>query len=164
MRLIGFALPLIWTFVPFTTEAQQAGKVYRVGYFGLHGLRQGLRDKGWIEGENLVIEARFTESKPERLAGLVADLIRLNVDAIVARDTPTAIAAKKATTTVPIVMITGDPVAAGLVTSLAKPGGNVTGVANQPTKFELVINQKTAKALGITIPPSILLRADQVIE
>jgi len=120
--------------------------MYRLGYLsqassnevlpetrglGLSGLRKGLRDIGWTEGENLVIEARFTEGKPERLAGLAADLIRLNVDAIVAPDTPTARAARQATTTVPIVMLTGDPVAAGLVASLAKPGGNVTGIANQ---------------------------------
>jgi putative ABC transport system substrate-binding protein len=131
---------------PLAAEAQQAGKVYRVGYLSqssasaglpesLSGLRLGLRDLGWTEGENLVIEARFTEGKSERLAALVADLIRLNVDVIVAVETPVAMAAKKATTTVPIVLLSGDPVAAGLVASLAKPGGNITGIANQRRKF-----------------------------
>jgi putative ABC transport system substrate-binding protein len=134
--------------MPLAVEAQQAGKMYRVGYLsqgtsagaavspesrgtGLSGLRRGLRDLGWTEGENLVIEARFTEGKAERLAALVDDLVRLGLDAIVAVDTPPALAAKKATTTVPIVVISGDPVAAGVVASLAKPGGNVTGIANQ---------------------------------
>ena len=145
MRMIGLAVVLALgvLLVPRAAEAQQAGKVYRVGFLsegsanavvlpgiGLNGLRQGLRDLGWTEGGNLVIEARFAEGKPERLAGLAADLIRLNVDVIVAApNTPTAMAAKKATTTVPIVMTAADPVAAGLVARLAKPGGNVTGVA-----------------------------------
>jgi len=148
MRRIGLAVVLAFglALVPVEANTQQAGKVSRVGYLfegaanavmhpslgtGLNGLRQGLRALGWTEGENLVIEARFAEGKPERLAGLAAELIRLNVDVIVAApNTPTAMVAKKATTTVPVVMIAGaDPVAAGLVASLAKPGGNITGVA-----------------------------------
>jgi putative tryptophan/tyrosine transport system substrate-binding protein len=145
MRVIGFAVVLALGFalVPVEAHTQQAGKVYRVGYLyegsasaelpaiGLDGLRRGLRALGWTEGGNLVIEARFAEGKREQLAGLAADLIRLNVDVIVAApNTPTALAAKKATTTVPIVMTArADPVAAGLVASFAKPGGNVTGVA-----------------------------------
>jgi ABC-type uncharacterized transport system substrate-binding protein len=148
MRLIGLAVVLAvgLSLVPVEANTQQAGKVYRVGYLfegsadavmhaslgtGLNGLTQGLRDLGWSEGKNLVIEARFAEDKPERLAGLAAELIRLNVDVIVALpNTPTALAAKKATTTVPVVMMAADPVAAGLVASLAKPGGNITGVAS----------------------------------
>ena len=146
MRRIGLAIVLTFTLLvaPLAVDAQQAGKVYRLGYLsegsaderlppsvGLNGLRQGLRDLGWTEGVNLVIESRFAEGKSERLAGLAAELIRLNVDVIVATpNTPTALAAKKATTTVPIVAMMGaDPVAVGLVAGLAKPGGNVTGVA-----------------------------------
>ena len=146
MRRIGLAVVLALGFalLPVEAHAQQAGKVYRVGYLfegpanavmhpslgtGLNGLRQGLRDLGWSEGKNLVIEARFTEGKPDRLAGLAAELIRLNVDIIVALpNTPAAMAAKQATTTVPVVMSAADPVAAGLVASLAKPGGNITAL------------------------------------
>jgi putative tryptophan/tyrosine transport system substrate-binding protein len=134
---------------PLAVEAQQPGKMYRLGYLSntssmenadaglLSGLKRVLRDLGWSEGGNLIIEARFTEGKSERLAGLMADLISLNVDAIVTTDTPTAMTAKKATTTVPIVMAgSADPVAAGLVASLAKPGGNVTGVTPSRPIFQ----------------------------
>jgi putative ABC transport system substrate-binding protein len=147
MRRIGLAVVLAFglALVPVEAHTQQAGKVYRVGYLfegsadavmhaslgtGLNALSQGLRDLGWSEGKNLVIEARYAENKPERLAGLADELIRLNVDVIVAApNTPTAMVAKRATTTVPVVMMSADPVAAGLVASLAKPGGNITGVA-----------------------------------
>jgi len=144
MRLIGLAvLFAFWAFAPRATEGQQTGKVYRVGYLSqgsqsaslpetsFNGLRRGLRDLGWTEGGNLIIEGRWTEGKSERLAGLVTDLLRLNVDVIVTTETPTAVAAKKATTTVPIVTTSADPIAAGLVASFAKPGGNVTGMALQ---------------------------------
>jgi len=119
-------------------DAQQTGKVYRVGYLSAGSpplppsaevLRVGLRELGWIEGQNLVIEARFVEGKFERFAGLVADLLRVNVDVIVSWGTPTAMALKEATKTVPVVTLTGDPVRLGLVTSLASPGGNITGVS-----------------------------------
>jgi putative ABC transport system substrate-binding protein len=92
------------------------------------GLTAGLRDFGYVEGTNAVIEYRWAEGHYERLPGLVADLIRSNVDVIVTHGTPGALAAKQATTTVPIVMaIVGDPVAAGIVASFAQPGGNITG-------------------------------------
>ena len=144
MRRIGLAVLFAFcAFAPGATEGQQTGKVYRVGYLSqgsqsaslpetsFNRLRRGLRDLGWTEGENLIIEGRWTEGKSERLAGLVADLLRLNVDVIVTTETPTAVAAKKATTTVPIVTTSADPIAAGLVASFAKPGGNVTGMALQ---------------------------------
>ena len=150
MRLIGLAvLFAFWAFAPRATEGQQTGKVYRVGYLSqgsqsaslpetsFNGLRRGLRDLGWTEGGNLIIEGRWTEGKSERLAGLVADLLRLNVDVIVTTETPTAVAAKKATTTVPIVTTSADPVATGLVASFAKPGGNVTGIALQTVEGRL---------------------------
>ena len=92
--------------------------------------RQALRDLGWVEGKNISIEYRYAEGRSERLPGLVADLLRLKVDIIVTTVTPDAVAAKKATKTIPIVMASpGDPVASGLVESLARPGGNVTGLS-----------------------------------
>ena len=114
-------------------------KVARIGYLGtnraanphLHeALRQGLRDLGYVEGRNLVIEYRDAEGKVERLPALAPELVALNVDVIVAPGTPQALAAKQATRTIPIVFTAAiDPVTDGLVTSLARPGGNVTGLA-----------------------------------
>jgi putative tryptophan/tyrosine transport system substrate-binding protein len=123
---------------PLTARAQQTGKVARVGFLGatsapgyanqLAGFRAGLRDFGYVEGTNVVIEYRWAQGYYERLPGLVADLVRSNVNVIVTHGTPAALAAKQATTTVPIVMaIVGDPVAGGIVASLAQPGGNITG-------------------------------------
>jgi putative ABC transport system substrate-binding protein len=122
-------------------EAQQPGKIFRIGFLdggtaaGIAGLleafRQELSKLGWIEGKNITIEYRFADQKPERLPELAADLVRLKVDLIVVVATPPALAAKRANTTIPIVMTNvGDPVGAGLVVSLAQPGGNVTGFAN----------------------------------
>ena len=97
----------------------------------LEAFRQELSKLGWIEGKNITIEYRFAEQKPERLPELAADLVRLKVDLIVVSGTPPALAAKSATTTIPIVMANaGDPVGAGLVASLARPGGNVTGLSS----------------------------------
>ena len=91
---------------------------------------QELRKLGWIEGQNITIEYRFAEQKSERVPELATDLVRLKADLIVVSGTPVALAAKRATTTIPIVMTSaGDPVAAGLVASLARPGGNVTGLS-----------------------------------
>jgi ABC-type uncharacterized transport system substrate-binding protein len=124
---------------PLAPEAQQATKVARIGYLGtnraanpnLHeAFRQGLRDLGYVEGRNLVIEYRDAEGKVERLPALAPELVALNVDVIVAPGTPQALAAKQATRTIPIVFTAAfDPVTDGLVTSLARPGANVTGLA-----------------------------------
>jgi putative ABC transport system substrate-binding protein len=123
---------------PLAAEAQPAGKVYRIGTLNLgspsrsplaEAFWQGLRELGYVEGRNVIVEARWAEGRPERLPGLAADLVRLKVDVIVA-DGIVALAAKQATTTIPIVMpLSNDPVRAGLVESLARPGGNVTGQA-----------------------------------
>jgi len=128
-------------------EAQQAGKVYRIGFLGvgspgilrripsptLIALWQGLRELGYIEGQNLVKEYRYAEGKRERLPDLAAELVRLNVDVIVVSPAPLATrAAQRATRTIPIVMAGAnvDPVEAGFVVSLARPGGNITGLTN----------------------------------
>ena len=119
-------------------NAQQSGRVFRIGFLdgstasGMAGLldvfRQELNKLGWIDGKNITIEYRFGEQKNERLPELAAELVRLKVDLIVVTGEPPALAAKKATTTIPIVMASAnDPVSAGLVVSLAQPGGNVTG-------------------------------------
>jgi len=92
--------------------------------------RQGLRDLGWVEGKNISIEVRYADGRTDRLPGMAAELVRLNVDVVVTSVTPDALAAKNATRTIPIVMASpGDPVTAGLVVSLARPGGNITGLS-----------------------------------
>ncbi len=116
--------------------AQQAARVYRIGFVvssspspASDAFRQGLRELGYVEGKNVVVEARFAAGRAERLSELVAEVLRLNVDVLVVTSTTGALAAKKATTTVPIVFAyLFDPVAGGVVASLARPGGNVTGV------------------------------------
>ena len=115
--------------------AQQPGKVYRLGYLGSRGafsdaFEQGLRDHGYEVGNNLVIEYRSADGNFDKFPSLAAELVRLNVDAIVAGINPTIVAAKQATSTIPIVMtFANDPVGAGLVASLARPGGNLTGLS-----------------------------------
>ncbi|MGH6628382.1 MAG: ABC transporter substrate-binding protein, partial [Burkholderiales bacterium] len=119
---------------------QQRAKIPRIGLLSPfsasdtalwhQAFRQGLRDLGWVEGKNISIEYRYAEGQSDRLPGLVADLLRLKVDIIVTTVTPDTVAAKKATRTIPIVMASaGDPVASGIVESLARPGGNVTGLS-----------------------------------
>jgi putative tryptophan/tyrosine transport system substrate-binding protein len=125
---------------PLEGDAREAGKVPRVGSLGprtradgapfLDAFVRGLRDLGWVEGKNIAIEYRWAEGRSDRLAELAADLVRLKVDVILAANTQAAVAARNATRTIPIVMGTaGDPVAIGLVASLAQPGGNVTGLS-----------------------------------
>ena len=129
----------------FLADAQQTGKIFRIGFLDsstasgsavlVEAFRQELSKLGWIEGKNITIEYRFAEQKRERLPELAADLVRLKVDLIVATGTPAALAAKKATNTIPIVMTNaGDPVGSGLVASLARPGGNVTGLSSLATR------------------------------
>jgi ABC-type uncharacterized transport system substrate-binding protein len=136
-----FAIVAAPTACAARTDAQQTGKIFRIGFLdpstasGMAVLvdmfRQELDKLGWIEGKNIIIEYRFGEQQPERAPELAADLVRLKVDLIVVVGTASALPAKKATNTIPIVMTNvGDPVGAGLVVSLARPGGNITGLAS----------------------------------
>ena len=118
-------------------EAQQPTKIPRIGVLSgptnpdVEAIRQGLRELGYVEGKNVTIEQRSAEGKLDWLPGLAADLVRLKIDVIVASSNPATIALKKATQTIPIVMaVVGDPVGAGFIASLARPGGNITGLAN----------------------------------
>jgi putative ABC transport system substrate-binding protein len=139
---IGLAvvLTLILTLAPIAVEAQQAARVVRIGLLSSfspsateiwhQAFRQGLRDLGWVEGRNLTIEYRYAEGRIDRLPYLVAELVRLKVDLIVTSVTPDALAAKNATRDIPIVMAAaGDVTVTGLVESLARPGGNITGLS-----------------------------------
>jgi putative ABC transport system substrate-binding protein len=137
-KALGLASATLFLALSFPADAQQAGKIFCIGILDpsnasssavfLDAFRQELSKLGWIEGKNITIEYRFAEQKSERLPELAADLVRLKVDLIVTSGGPTPLAAKGATTTIPIVMTNSvDPVGAGLVASLARPGGNVTG-------------------------------------
>jgi putative ABC transport system substrate-binding protein len=136
--LMALALGLVAT--PVAAAAQPPGKIPRIGIVlpgspeaplarEVYGaFRQGLRDLGYVEGQNIAVEERWAQGRVERFPDLVAELVRLKVDLIVAPNTPTALAAKQATSTIPIVVpVMADPVADGLVASLARPGGNITG-------------------------------------
>ncbi|HEV8721674.1 MAG TPA: ABC transporter substrate-binding protein [Candidatus Binatia bacterium] len=140
-------------------DAQQPGKVPRIGYLSggsqsgsvslLDGFRQGLRDHGYIEGKNIIVEYRFAEGKVDRIPSLVAELVQLNVDAIVSSNFSAIRAAKKATKSIPIVMVTTqDPVASGVIDSLARPGGNITGL----TRLTYDSNGKRLETLKELVP------------
>jgi len=142
LRLLGsIALALGILAAPPAPAAQQAAKVPRIGFLSslsptdnahlLEAFRQGLFELDYVEGQNIAIEYRFGEGRPERLPPLAAELVRLKVDVIVTGGPPAPEAAKQATSTIPIVFaVTGDPVAEGLVASIARPGGNITGLAS----------------------------------
>jgi ABC-type uncharacterized transport system substrate-binding protein len=177
--------------------------------------RVGLRERGYTEGQNIALEIRFAEGKPERLAGMVAELVQSRVHVIVTESVLAATAVRQATDRIPIVTaVHGDPVGAGLAASLARPGGNVTGLSlmavelsekrlellkggliaygpsladnfrrsvgdvdrilkgarpadlpiEQPQQFELIINLKAMRAISISVPQSVMQRANEVIE
>jgi len=126
---------------PLAVRAQQAGKVHRIGFLGnstpaleanlVGPFREGLRELGYVEGRNILLEYRWAEGKYERFPALIGELIALKVDVIVTAGTPAALAVRRATATIPLVMVAvGDPVGTGLVASLALPGGNATGLTS----------------------------------
>jgi ABC-type uncharacterized transport system substrate-binding protein len=159
-KLVGLlALVIACALCGAVATAQQPTKILRIGFLDsstasgsavlVEAFRQELSKLGWIEGKNITIEYRFAEQNLERLPELAADLVRLKVDLIVVTSTPPGLAAKKATTTIPIVLTSGsDPVGAGLVASLARPGGNVTG--NSGLNPEL--NTKRLEILKDAVP------------
>jgi putative ABC transport system substrate-binding protein len=158
-KITVFAVSALLFALSGSVVAQQPGKVARIGFLDnstasgsavlVDAFRQELSKLGWIEGKNITIEYRFAEQKPERLHELAADLVRLKVDLIVTVNTPSALAAKKATTSIPIVMANAsDPVGAGLVVSLAQPGGNVTGFSGLASE----LNTKRLEILKDAIP------------
>ena len=157
---------------PLAADAQQPAKIPRVGILRdvtpspgpddpFPEFRQGLRELGYVEGQNIVLEYRSAEGKPERLPALAAELVRFKVDLIVAVFTPAALAAQRATSTVPIVMApVGDPLGSGLVASLARPGGNITGVTNifrelSPKRLQLLkeVVPKVSR-VGVLVNPT----------
>jgi putative ABC transport system substrate-binding protein len=149
ITLVGFSA-VAW---PIDTWAQQTSKVWRVGMLettsetlnapNVNAFRRGLRELGYVEGQNLIIEYRSGEGRIERFPDLAVELVRLKVDVLVTRGTPAALAAKNVTTTIPIVMAAiGEPVGTGVVGSLAQPGGNVTGLS-------AFVNELAAKRIEI---------------
>jgi len=130
--------------LPLGAAAQQAGKVYRIGFLRggqlpdnyVEGLQQGLRERGYVDGQNVVVEYRVTDGGFDQLPGLAEELVRSKVDVILASAAPAAIAAKRATRSVPIIFVNVlDPVELGLVPSLGHPGGNITGLATNAVDF-----------------------------
>lgn len=160
MRLIGLVLTLSLILAPLAVEGQQpASKVWRIGYFAPGAqppdalppaaLREGLRALGYIEGKNITFISRWAEAKSDRMARLAKEIVQSNVDLIVTLGGPPSEAAKAATSTVPIVMTAaGDAVGIGLVASLARPGGNVTGI----TDVAATLSAKRLELLKETLP------------
>ena len=162
LKFVPYVLCALLFALCFAAEAQQTNKVPRIGFLSGRGapsptnpdpsadaFRQGLRDLGYIEGKNILVEYRYAEGTLDRIPGLVAELVQLKVDVLVSPAGPAIRAARQATTTIPIVMvITGDPVATGLIDSLAHPGGNVTGL----TRLTRELSGKRLELLTETIP------------
>jgi putative ABC transport system substrate-binding protein len=184
MRMRSTWLPLLFIlgilFVPLAAEAQPARKVLRVGVLQpgtppeplVEAFRAGLRDLGYVEGRDIVLEFRWAEGKLDRFPELAAELVGLRVDVIHTLSTPAAIAARRATTTIPIVFTgVGDPVGTGVVSSLAHPGGNVTGVSIMATELsgkrleilrEMVPKVSRVAMLWNDTNPSMVLRAHEI--
>jgi putative ABC transport system substrate-binding protein len=163
-RKIIFALSLSPLAASFRAYTQQPGKVWRIGILrsgapsdaSTEGLKEGLRELGYVEGQNLAVEYRWAEGRDERLPDLAADLVGLKVDVIVATGGPPAVAAKQATAAIPIVMLVGgDPVEIGLVASLARPGANVTGLSAQsnalPGKWLALLKETVPKLSRVAV-------------
>lgn len=193
-RQFLLAIAVVLSLAPRAAGAQQAGKVYRIGFlfYGspgpspeLNAFRQGLRESGYIEGQNIAVEYRFARGEIGRLPALAAELARLKLDVVVTPGTPASLAAKQATSTIPIVFVgVADAVGAGLVANLPRPGGNMTGltgisaelggkrleflkqVAPKASRVAVLYNpadranvlvfnglQESAPALGLTLQP-----------
>jgi putative ABC transport system substrate-binding protein len=163
-KILSFAFAALLFALCSPVEAQQPAKVFRIGFLDnssasgnaplLEAFRQEMRKLGWIEGKNFTFEYRFAEGKFDRLPDLAADLVRLKVDLIMVSGGQPALAAKSATTTIPIVMANaGDPVAFGLVASLGRPGGNVTGLSSLVPE----LNSKRLEILYDSIPKLVRL-------
>jgi putative ABC transport system substrate-binding protein len=145
--LVTTTLAFVILLAPLPADAQQPAKVRQIGYLGggvssanvhlVEGFRQGLRELGWVESQNIAIAYRWAEGRYDQLPDLAVELVRLKVDVIVTAGTAGSLAAKQATKTIPIVMVSvGDPVGSGLVASLARPGGNITGTAFMSTEVK----------------------------
>jgi putative tryptophan/tyrosine transport system substrate-binding protein len=166
---------------PRAAEGQQAGRIWRIGYLSLvsekleqykpwvAAFRDGLRELGYVEGENVIIEQRYAAGQVERLPALAAELVRLSVDILVTAPSGSAFAAKKVATTIPIVFIgEPDPIGTGLVASLSRPGGNATGLADThtdllPKRLELLKQLvPTASRVGVLWNPSNASTAPQL--
>ena len=162
MRVTALAVALALLAAPLAAEAQQAGKVYRIGVLSSGGaeqerflqaaLREHLRERGWVEGQNLIVEWRYAEGKYERAAELVNELVRLQPDLLMTRGGPVTTAAKRASATLPIVMWSvTDPVGIGAVASLARPGGNVTGLSDDPSPETVGKRLQLVKEIAPTV-------------
>ena len=158
-RIFRLALGVLLLAFSFPARAQQPEKILRIGYLGnsspalerdfVDAFRQGLRDLGYAEGHNILIEYRWAEGRYDRLPEFAAELVRLKVDVLLTAGTPGALAAKQATQTIPIVMaVSGDAVGTGLVQSLARPGGNITGL----TRMTRDLDGKRLELLKEVVP------------
>jgi len=158
-RTMRLCIPLTLAFLvaALASAAQSLGKVFRIGYLATNAagtrawnaLLDGLRELGYTEGRNLVFEYRFSDGNAERFPALAAELVQLQVDCILTSTTPATLAAKHATHTIPIVLaVSNDPVEAGLVASLARPGGNITGLSNRTAE----LNSKRLELLKEIVP------------
>src|SRR5215510_3319966 len=138
-KILVYALPVLILTTIHVAEAQQPTKIPRIGYLSgtsssfssarVDALRQGLNELGYFEGKYIVIEYRFADGKPDRLPALAKEFVGLKLDVVVATTTASVLAVKKASATIPIVVVSSaDPIASGLVASLARPGGNITGL------------------------------------
>jgi putative ABC transport system substrate-binding protein len=162
-KILVYALPVLILATIHLTEAQQPKKLARVGYLSLQSpasvsgppiqaFRQRLRELGYIEKQNIIIEWRFANGDPEQLSNLAAEIVGLNVDIIVTQGNPATRAAKQKTTTIPIVVVAGtNLVETGLVSSLARPGGNVTGLSN----FTAELSEKRLELLKEIVPKAV---------
>ena len=170
MRLIGLAVVVGLMLAPLIAGAQPTGMPYRIGVLSagsaepnpsLRAFRESLESLGWIEGRNIVIEARFADGQTDRLAGLATDLVRLDVHVIVAGPSTVAQAARQATASIPIVMAgVGDPVKLGFIKSLNRPGGNMTGLASLLPELEAKSFQLLAELVPGLNRIAVLLNPD----